>query len=60
MHKPDAGIQAGSVVSLNNITTVNTVGTNTAVVGTLGSGEPVLGPSEGMSVLKYFKNQTKN
>jgi len=48
---PDAGIQAGSVVSLNNIATVNTVGTNTAVVGTLGSGEPVLGPSEGMSVL---------
>ena len=38
-------------MSLDDVTAIDLVGTNTAVVGSLGSGEPVLGPSEGVHVL---------
>ena len=47
----DAGVHAGAVVRLHDVTTVDLVGTHTAVVGALGSGEAVLGPSERMLVL---------
>jgi len=44
-------VEASSVVSLDNVAAIDLVGTNTAVVGSLGSGETVLGPSEGVHVL---------
>jgi hypothetical protein len=47
----DPGVEAGSVVSLYDISAVDLVGPNTAVVGTLRSGETILGPTEGMLVL---------
>merc|ERR1719150_901937 len=48
---PDPGIETGAVVSLHNVPSVDLVCPHTAVVGTLGSGEPVLWPSEGVLVL---------
>lgn len=43
----DAGIQASAVVSLDDVTAVDLAGADTAVVGTLGTGETVLGPAIG-------------
>jgi hypothetical protein len=41
----DVGIHARLVVSLNDVTAEDLAGADTAVVGALGSGESVLGPS---------------
>lgn len=41
----DTGVQAGTVVSLDDITAVDLAGTDTAVVGTLGTGETTTGPA---------------
>lgn len=41
----DAGVQASTVVSLDDVTAVNLASSNTAVVRTLGTGETALGPS---------------
>lgn len=43
----DAGVEAGLVVRLDNITTKDLGGADTAVVGALGTGETVGGPSVG-------------
>ena len=43
----DASVQAALVVGLNDVTLDNLASTDTAVVGTLGSGETVLGPAIG-------------
>merc|ERR1719150_3634922 len=48
---PDPGIETGAVVSLHNVPAVDLVCPHSAVVGTLGSGEPVLRPPEGVLVL---------
>merc|ERR1719422_2038732 len=48
---PDASIEASSVVSLHNVSSIDIAGTDSAVVRALGSGEAVLGPTEGMTVL---------
>ncbi len=42
----NASIEASAVVSLNQGSSESFVSTSTAVVGTLGSGETTLGPSE--------------
>lgn len=42
----DAGVEAGHVVSLDEITAEDSAGTDTTVVGALRSGESVLGPAE--------------
>merc|ERR1712071_498819 len=47
----DSGVKTGLVVSLDDIATVDFVGSHTAVVGSLGSGESILGPSEGMEIV---------
>lgn len=41
----DLGVQAGLVMSLDDVTAEDLAGAYTAVVGTLGSGETVLGPA---------------
>jgi hypothetical protein len=41
----DSGVQASTVVSLNNITAVDLASADTAVVGALGTGETALGPA---------------
>jgi hypothetical protein len=41
----DLGVQAGAVVSLDDVTAEDLAGTDTAVVGALGSREAVLGPA---------------
>lgn len=41
----NTGVQAGTVVSLDDITAVDLAGTDTAVVGTLGTGETATGPA---------------
>jgi hypothetical protein len=41
----DTGVQAGTVVSLDDITAVDLAGTDTTVVGTLGTGETTTGPA---------------
>lgn len=46
----DAGVQAGTVVSLNNVTAVDLASTDTTVVGTLGTGETTTGPAVGPAV----------
>jgi hypothetical protein len=43
----DAGVQAGLVVSLDDVTAEDLAGADTAVVRALGSRETVLGPSIG-------------
>lgn len=43
----DAGVEAGLVVGVDNVALNDLAGTNTAVVGALGSGETVRGPAEG-------------
>lgn len=43
----DAGVQAALVVGLDNVTLNNLASADTAVVGTLGSGETVSGPTVG-------------
>lgn len=43
----DTSVQAGAVVSLNDVTAVDLAGTNTAVVRTLGARETTLGPAVG-------------
>merc|ERR1712088_740045 len=48
---PDASIQASSVVGLHNVSAIDVAGTDSAVVGALGSREAILGPSEGVSIL---------
>ena len=47
----DAGVEAAPVVGLDDVTAVDLVGADAAVVGALGTGEAVLGPSEGVLVL---------
>lgn len=47
----DASVQAGLVVSLNNVTAEDLAGTDTAVVRTLGTGVATLGPAIGPAVL---------
>jgi hypothetical protein len=46
----DAGVHAGLVVSLNDVTAVDLAGSDTAVVGALGTGETTLGPAVWPSV----------
>lgn len=41
----DTGVQASTVVSLDDVTAVDLAGTNTTVVRTLGTGETTTGPS---------------
>ena len=43
----DTGVQAGTVVSLDDITAVDLAGTDTTVVRTLGTGETATGPAVG-------------
>ena len=47
----DPGVEASSVMSLYDVSAVDLVGANSAVVGALRSGETILWPSEGMLVL---------
>lgn len=47
----DTGVHASAVVSLDNITAVDLAGSDTAVVGALGTGETALGPSVGPAVV---------
>mmetsp|Transcript_43905 Transcript_43905/g.110679 ORF Transcript_43905/g.110679 Transcript_43905/m.110679 type:complete len:229 (+) Transcript_43905:48-734(+) len=47
----DASIHAGAVVRLHDVATEHVVGTNSAVVGALGTRVAILGPSEGPLVL---------
>lgn len=47
----DAGVQARPVVGLDDVSAVDLVGSNAAIVGSLGPGEAVFGPAEGMLVL---------
>merc|ERR1712209_182148 len=44
---PNPSIEASSVVSLNNVSSVDVAGTDSAIVRALGSREAVLGPAEG-------------
>mmetsp|Transcript_45682 Transcript_45682/g.76272 ORF Transcript_45682/g.76272 Transcript_45682/m.76272 type:complete len:272 (-) Transcript_45682:539-1354(-) len=46
----NTGIEAGTVVSLNDVTTKGVVSADTAVIGSLWRGVPVAGPSEGSAV----------
>lgn len=46
----DSGVQAGTVVSLDDVTAVDLAGTNTTVVGTLGTGETTTGPAVGPAI----------
>lgn len=46
----DTGVQAGLVVSLNDVTAVDLAGSDTAVVRALGTGETTLGPAVWPSV----------
>merc|ERR1712165_512098 len=48
---PDTSIEAGPVVSLDDVPAVDVAGTDGAVVRALGSRETVLGPAEGVTVL---------
>merc|ERR1712156_769617 len=48
---PDPSIEASSVVSLNNVSSIDIAGANCAIVRALRSREAVLGPAEGMAVL---------
>merc|ERR1719174_3024163 len=48
---PDTSIEAGPVVSLDDVPAVDVAGTDGAVVRALGSWETVLGPAEGVAVL---------
>lgn len=47
----DTRVEAGPVVSLDDVTAVDLVGADAAVVGTLGAGEAVLRPAERVLVL---------
>lgn len=47
----DAGVQAGLVVSLNDVTAVDLAGSDTTVVRTLRTGETTLGPAVWPSVM---------
>jgi len=47
----DTSVEAGFVVGLDDVATVDFVGTDTAVVGSLRSGESVLWPTEWMQVV---------
>jgi hypothetical protein len=46
----DAGVEAGTVVGLDDVTAVDLAGTDTAVVRTLGAGETATGPAVGPSI----------
>jgi len=46
----DTGVEAGLVVGLDDVATKDLGGTDTAVVGSLGSGETGLGPAEGVAI----------
>jgi len=46
----DTSVQAGTVVSLDEVATESLVSSHTAIVGSLGSGVTTLGPSEGCVV----------
>lgn len=47
----DSGVETGSVVGLNNVSSKDLAGSDTTVVGALGSGETALGPSDGVIAL---------
>lgn len=46
----DTGVQAGTVVSLDDVTAVDLAGTDTAVVGTLDTGVTTTGPAVGPAI----------
>lgn len=46
----DLGVQAGTVVGLDDVTAVNLAGTDTTVVRTLGTGETTGGPAVGPAI----------
>jgi hypothetical protein len=46
----DAGVQAGAVVSLDDVTAVDLAGTDTTVVRTLSTGETATGPAVGPAI----------
>lgn len=46
----DTGVQAGTVVGLDDVTAVDPAGTNTTVVRTLGTGETTTGPAVGPAI----------
>ena len=46
----DASVEAGLVVGLNNVAAKDTVSAHTAVVGTLGGGETIVGPAKGTAI----------
>ena len=46
----DSRVEAGAVVGFDDITTEHTIGADSAIVRTLGAGETILGPSEGVIV----------
>lgn len=46
----DTGVQAGTVVSLDDVTAVDLAGTDTTVVRTLGTGETTTGPAVGPAI----------
>merc|ERR550525_1919784 len=48
---PDTSIETGSVMGFHNVPAVDIAGTDSAVVGALGSRETILGPSEGVTIL---------
>ena len=52
----DAGVERGAVVGLDDVAAEDFVGADAAVVGTLRSGEAVLGPAERVQVLKRKRN----
>ena len=43
---PDPGVEAGPVVRLHDVPPEHTARAHPAVVGTLGPGEPALGPAQ--------------
>lgn len=47
---PDPGIQASTIVSLDDLTPVHPIGSNTTIVRTLWSREPMLGPAQRTTV----------
>ena len=47
---PDAGVETGSVVRLHDVPPEHAARTHPAVVGTLGPGEPALGPAQGVTI----------
>ena len=46
----DAGVNGSSVVSFDYVSTKDFVGSNTAIIGSLRSGEPILGPAERVEI----------